>query len=235
VSATPLVHVVDDNPELRSSLDLLLRSVAIDARTYTTADEFLRQIGQAPDLPGVVLLDVRMPGMSGMALLERLRAQRPSLAVIMITGHGDIDMAVRAMKLGAADFITKPFSSQGLLDLVQDWLRRVRETVSPDTSGALAASRLETLTQREREIFDRIVAGDSNKAIAFNLGISIRTVESHRANLMEKLKAKTLVDLVHLAVALTGAPEGLTWNPARALSGPRPERPLSVVLPATLR
>jgi two-component system response regulator FixJ len=209
VSAMPLVHVVDDNLEMRSSLQLLLKSVAIDAQTYATADEFLLQFGQAPNRPAVLLLDVRMPGMSGMALLEWLRAQHPSLPVIMITGHGDIDMAVRAMKLGAMDFITKPFSSQALLDLIQDVLRRVSETAAPDMSGALASSRLKTLTAREREIFDRIVAGESNKVIALDLGISIRTVESHRANVMEKLKAKTLVDLVLLSVTLKGAPDGL--------------------------
>jgi two-component system, LuxR family, response regulator FixJ len=209
VNAMPLVHVVDDNPEMRGSLQLLLKSVAIDAQTYATADEFLLRIAQAPDRPAVLLLDVRLPGMSGMALLERLRAEHPSLPVIMITGHGDIDMAVRAMKLGARDFITKPFSSQALLDRIQEVVRRGPATSTPELSGQEVAARLATLTAREREIFDRIVAGASNKVIALDFGISIRTVESHRANIMEKMKARTLVDLVLISVRLKAAREPL--------------------------
>ena len=205
MSAMPLVHVIDDNADVRSSLKLLLRSVAIDAQTYATADEFLHELGQAPNRPGVLLLDVRMPGMSGMTLLERLRSEHPSLRVVMMTGHGDIDMAVRAMKLGAIDFISKPFSSQDLLDRIQEIVRQTLETGVPDVSASVkAAARLATLTAREREIFDRIVAGDANKAIAIDLGISVRTVESHRASIMEKMKAKTLVDLVLASVSVRG-------------------------------
>jgi FixJ family two-component response regulator len=200
----PLVHVIDDNADVRSSLELLLKSVAIDAQTYATADEFLHELGQAPNRPGVLLLDVRMPGMSGMTLLERLRSEHPSLRVVMMTGHGDIDMAVRAMKLGAIDFISKPFSSQDLLDRIQDVVRQTLDTGVPDISASVAAARLATLTAREREIFDRIVAGDANKVIAIDLGVSVRTVESHRASIMEKMKAKTLVDLVLASVSVRG-------------------------------
>lgn len=200
MSAAPRVYVVDDHPDIRNALRLLLRSVAIEAKAYGSADEFLADFAPEPSQQTLLLLDVRMPGMSGMALLEQLRTQCPSLPVIMITGHGDIDMAVRAMKLGAMDFITKPFSAQGLLDRIQDVLRRVAEAGRSDLDSNSAASRLEQLTTREREVFDRIVAGQSNKAIAIDLGISVRTVESHRARLMDKLKAKTLVDLVLLAV-----------------------------------
>jgi FixJ family two-component response regulator len=205
----PLVHVIDDNADVRSSLELLLKSVAINAQTYATADEFLHELGQAPNRPGVLLLDVRMPGMSGMTLLERLRSEHPSLRVVMMTGHGDIDMAVRAMKLGAIDFISKPFSSQDLLDRIQDVVRQTLDTGVPDISASVAAARLATLTAREREIFDRIVAGDANKVIAIDLGISVRTVESHRASIMEKMKAKTLVDLVLVSVSLRTAHSGL--------------------------
>jgi len=204
VNAMPLVHVIDDNADVRSSLELLLKSVAIDAQTYATADEFLHELGQAPNRPGVLLLDVRMPGMSGMTLLERLRSEHPSLRVVMMTGHGDIDMAVRAMKLGAIDFISKPFSSQDLLDRIQDVVRQTLDTGVPDVSASVAAARLATLTAREREIFDRIVAGDANKVIAIDLGVSVRTVESHRASIMEKMKAKTLVDLVLASVSVRG-------------------------------
>ena len=203
----PLVHVVEDNAEMRASLELLLKSVALDAQTYASADEFLLRFSPTADRPAVLLLDVRMPGMSGMALLERLRAQHPSLPVIMITGHGDIDMAVRAMKLGAMDFITKPFSTQALLDRVQEMVRRDPDMGAVRIEAEEAAARLATLTPREREIFDRIVRGVSNKVIALDFGISIRTVESHRANIMTKLEAKTLVDLVLISVCLKTARE----------------------------
>lgn len=192
--------VVDDHPEVRNALKLLLHSVRIDAEAYGSADEFLAAFSPDSDPPALVLLDVRMPGMSGMALLEQLRTQCPALPVIMITGHGDIDMAVRAMKLGATDFITKPFSAQALLDRIQDVLRRAAEAEGAETAVSAATSRLEYLSAREREVFDRIVAGQSNKAIAINLGISVRTVESHRARVMDKLQAKSLVDLVLLSV-----------------------------------
>lgn len=205
MTAAPLVHVVDDDFEIRNSLDLLLKSVAIETQTYASADQFLADFADIPNLPAVLLLDVRMPGMSGMALLERLRTECPLLPIIIITGHGDIDMAVKAMKLGAMDFITKPFSSQILLDRIQEVLRRTPESATPPISTEEAALCLETLTAREREIFDRIVSGDSNKAIAFDLGISIRTVESHRASVMDKMKVKTLVDLVLLSVDLKSA------------------------------
>ena len=206
MSAPPLVHVVDDNPELRDSLRLLLTSVALDVQTYASSDEFLHRFRETPDRPAVLLLDVRMPGMSGMTLLERLRGDFPSLPVIVITGHGDIEMAVRAMKLGAIDFMTKPFSAQVLLDRVQELVREARSTIAGE-GAEQAAARLVTLTAREREVFDRIVGGQANKVIADDLGISVRTVESHRANVMQKLGAKTLVDLVLIAVHGGGASE----------------------------
>ena len=202
MSGAPLVHVVDDDPDIRISLQLLLSSVAIDAITYASADEFLLRFREMPGRPAVLLLDVRLPGLSGMALLERLRAERSPLPVIMLTGHGDIDMAVRAMKAGATDFLTKPFSSQILLDRIQDLLRRSSELAARVGGPDEAAARFATLTAREREIFDHIVSGDSNKAVARKLGISIRTVESHRASIMEKMEAKTLVDLVLASVHL---------------------------------
>jgi FixJ family two-component response regulator len=207
VSTAPLVHVVDDDPDIRISLQLLLSSVAIDAITYASADEFLLRFREMPGRPAVLLLDVRLPGLSGMALLERLRAERSPLPVIMLTGHGDIDMAVRAMKVGATDFLTKPFSSQILLDRIQDVLRRSSDLVAPAVGfdESVSVARFATLTAREREIFDHIVSGDSNKAVARKLGISIRTVESHRASIMEKMEAKTLVDLVLASVHLKKA------------------------------
>jgi two-component system response regulator FixJ len=208
MNAAPLVHVVDDSLDMRNSLELLMKSVEIETRTYSSADEFLRNFATLPDRWHVLLLDVRMPGMSGMALLEQLRSDHPFLPIIMITGHGDIDMAVRAMKLGAMDFITKPFGAQALLDRIQEVVRRAPESPTPTISADDAATRLATLTARERDIFDRIVAGDANKVIALELGISIRTVESHRANIMEKMRARTLVELVHMSVCLRGVVAG---------------------------
>jgi two-component system, LuxR family, response regulator FixJ len=205
MSASPIVHVVDDDPDVCNSLALLLHSVAIDAKTYPSADEFLADFREYSDHPAVLLLDVRMPGMSGMVLLERLRAQHPSLPIIIITGHGDIDMAVQAMKLGAVDFVTKPFASQRLLESIQEVLSRVRQAPDSVPSAKETAARLATLTAREREIYDRIVGGETNKSIALDLGISIRTVESHRANIMDKLKVRNLVDLVQLAVRQEGS------------------------------
>lgn len=200
MSATPLVHVVDDDLEMRQSLHMLLRSVAIDGKTYASADEFLAGYQEVPDRPAVVLLDVRMPGMSGMSLLKQLRSDHASLPVIMITGHGDIDMAVRAMKLGARDFITKPFSAQTLLDRIQEVLGQAARATDAQNRAEEAAKRLQGLTKREREVFERIVAGQSNKAVALGLGLSVRTVETHRARIMEKLGVKSLVDLVLLSI-----------------------------------
>jgi FixJ family two-component response regulator len=202
MSKTPLVYLVDDDAEVRQSLGMLLRSVALEVRTFASADAFLDGLADMGGRPSILLLDVRMPGMSGMALLERLRAEHQWLPIILITGHGDIDMAVRAMKLGAMDFITKPFSSQTLLDRINEVLLQTSGQASPGPDAAEASARLETLTPRERQIFDRIVSGESNKVIAIDLGISIRTVESHRASIMDKLDASTLVDLVLLSVTL---------------------------------
>jgi FixJ family two-component response regulator len=185
---------------------MLMRAAGLQAETFASARETLQRLSR--NATGCLVLDVRMPGMSGIALLERLRQQYPGLPIVIMTGHGDIDMAVRAMKLGAVDFVTKPFSSQALLDLVQDVLRRNAEPRESPVSAAAASTRWATLTAREREIFERIVSGDSNKAIAFDLGISIRTVESHRARIMEKMNAKTLVDLVLLSVSLRSASPG---------------------------
>jgi two-component system response regulator FixJ len=206
MSESPVVYIVDDDPDIRKSLFILLKSVSIEARSYASCDQFLEEIPENLSHPSCLLLDVRMPGMSGMALLERLRDHDISLPIIMLTGHGDIEMAVRAMKLGAADFLTKPFSGQALLDRVQEVLRRGQQQVaSISVSVEEAQARWDALTPREKEIFDRICSGSSNKVIAADFGISIRTVESHRARIMEKMKVRTLVELVLLSVKLKAA------------------------------
>jgi two-component system response regulator FixJ len=203
MSERPLVHVVDDNEEIRRSLAALLRSVAIETKTHADADALIEAMNASPKPGDAIVLDVRLPGISGISLLERLRRDHPGIPVIMITGYGDVDMAVHTMKLGAVDFITKPFSGQVLLERLQTVLRRSRATaVGISTSEAL--QRLASLSARERQVFDRIVAGDANRAIAETLGISVRTVESHRAKVMEKTGARTLVELVLLSVAAGG-------------------------------
>jgi two-component system, LuxR family, response regulator FixJ len=203
----PLVHIVDDEEDMRTSLRMLLESVGIEATCHPSVDSFLAGYdpGRSPDRPTCLLLDVRMPGVSGMTLLEQLHAQHARLPVIMLTGYGDIPMSVSAMKLGAADFVTKPVNHQQLLDRIQEVLRNhalQRGLPGADIDPQVARERLDSLTPREREIFTRIANGDSNKLIAYDLGISVRTVESHRANIMEKLEARSVVDLVQLALSL---------------------------------
>jgi two-component system, LuxR family, response regulator FixJ len=200
-----LVYIVDDDADVRASLSMLLDSVDIDIETYPDADSFIRSYVDRPETACCLLLDVRMPGLSGMAVLENLHQQNVRLPVIILTGHGDIPMSVRAMKLGAVDFITKPFNHQKLLDLVQNVLRDpVLQGIAPSAKIDPKEARMlwETLSPREKEIFSRIVNGASNEVIGIDLGISIRTVETHRARIMEKLKARTLVDLVMLSLSL---------------------------------
>lgn len=203
-----MVHVVDDDPDVRESLRMLLESVDIQVATYPDADSFLQAYFNAkqPDCPSCLVLDVRMPGLSGMVLLERLHKEAVHLPVIVLTGHGDIPMSVQAMKLGAVDFLTKPLNHQKLLDLVQSVLRNASlHSKQPVTAvdPRRARESWEKLTRREREIFQHIVQGLPNKSIAIDLGISTRTVETHRARIMEKMQAKSLVDLVLLNLAIS--------------------------------
>jgi len=205
MNKTALVYIVDDDADVRASLSMLLDSVDINLETFPDADSFVQSYVHQPSIPSCLLLDVRMPGLSGMAVLEKLYQENVRLPVIILTGHGDIPMSVRAMKLGAVDFITKPFNHQKLLDLVQNVLRDpVLQGIAPSAKIDTKEARnlWESLSPREKEIFSRIVNGASNKVIGFDLGISIRTVETHRARIMEKLKARTLVDLVLLSLSL---------------------------------
>ena len=205
MTSSPLVYVVDDDPDTCQSLKALFKTVGIDALTYQSADEFLTRAGSANGRPSCMLLDVRMPGLGGLGLLELLRKERRHLPVLMVTGHGDINLAVQSMKLGAEDFIEKPYQPQQLLDSVQEVLRRYRKNGGLDVSNAEVAARWESLTPREREVFDLVVQGLPNKAVAYDLGISIRTVETHRARIMEKMKARTLAALVLMSVTLQAA------------------------------
>jgi len=206
MTAGPVVYVVDDDKDVRESLCTLLQTVGLEVQVYDSADAFVARHRSAQERPHCLLLDVRMPGMSGMSLLEALYRDGPMVPTVVITGHGDIAMAVKAMKLGAIDFLTKPYNHQQLLDLVQRALRRNAQPGEAVVDASDAESRWNSLTAREQEIFKRIVSGDANKAIAFDLDISVRTVESHRSRIMQKMGARTLVDLVLLSVALKQSP-----------------------------
>ncbi|MGD2116901.1 MAG: response regulator FixJ [Chromatiales bacterium] len=193
------VFVVDDDHAMRESLTWLIESVGLRVETYDSADAFLQSY--YPGRSGCLLLDVRMPGMSGLELQEHLQRQQVTVPVIIITGHGDVPMAVRAMKAGAIDFIEKPFNDEQLLESIRnaltiDDMRRDREA-----QKAAVASRLAQLTPREHEVMDMVTAGKSNKEIANTLGVSAKTVEAHRAKVMEKMQAGSLAELVRLVVA----------------------------------
>lgn len=208
MTAKPLAHIVDDDQDTRESLRLLLESVDIETDCHASVDSFLAAYDPATDgrRPCCLLLDIRMPGTSGMTLLEELSARRIGLPVIVLTGYGDIPMSVSAMKLGAADFVTKPANPQQLLERVQEVLREAGQepgaAADPGQDLVRARQRWALLTPREREVCERIGSGASNKQVAAELGISVRTVESHRAHIMEKLEASSLVDLVQLTLQL---------------------------------
>lgn len=194
------VYVVDDDDAVRDGLALLIRSVGLEVETYASAAAFLADL--SPDRGGCLILDVRMPGMSGMELQEELNRMEVSLPIIFITGHGDVPMAVRAMKEGAVDFIPKPFSDQELLDRVHTALHQDAEQREQIAERHEIERRVNSLTPREREVMSMVVAGNANKVIAGSLGVSQRTVEIHRARVMEKMEAGSLAELVGLALAL---------------------------------
>jgi len=200
VSMQPMVFVVDDDEAMRDSIRWLLESVSLSARMFSSANEFLN----ADDLhqPGCILLDVRMPGISGMELLEQLKDHGILQPVIIITGHGDVPMAVRALKHGAFDFIQKPFNGQELLDRVNAALELDRENRKHDEEVNGLRSHFDVLTAREREIMDLVVAGNSSKTIGKTLGISSRTVHIHRSNVMKKLNVHSIAELVQCRLAL---------------------------------
>lgn len=194
----PIVHIVDDDEAIRKSLHLLMQSEEIPAQTYASAEDFLDEHAQSK--LGCLLLDERMPGMSGLQLLDLLKQQDVAIPVIFITGHGDIAMAVQAMKAGAIDFIEKPFDSERLLGTVR---RCLSECVSLNSTNELRheiEARVASLTKRERQVMDLLVEGKQNKVIAQELGISPRTVELHRSKVMEKLRAHSLSEVVRAAM-----------------------------------
>lgn len=201
----PTVFVVDDDPAIRDSLDWLLTSVGMRVVTYGSAVEFLDRF--EPIGSSCLLADVRMPGMSGLDLQEELVARAIALPVIVITGHSDVQMAVRAMKAGAFDFIEKPFNDQALLELVQKAVDKSRSDAALGAEQAEFKARLALLSPRESEVLAHIVDGKPNKQIAYFMELSEKTVEAHRAKIMEKTRAGSLAELIRM-VTLVGAPKG---------------------------
>jgi two-component system response regulator FixJ len=197
-SDTDIVHVVDDDEAMRDSMAFLLRAENFQVQTYADAADFLAALPQIK--VGCVVTDVRMPGMSGIELLQRLRELKVSLPVIVVSGHGDVPLAVEAMKTGALDFIEKPFDDDVFLRAVRTALGAQAVDSQRQAQKATINSRLESLSNREREVLEGLVAGHPNKTIAYDLGISPRTVEIYRANVMEKMQARSLSDLVRMAL-----------------------------------
>ena len=195
-----IIHVVDDDEALRDSMTWMLEGNNYTVATYDSADAFLRVI--SPVMVGCVVLDVRMPGMSGLELFEELGRRGCTLPVVFITGHGDVPMAVSALKKGAVDFIEKPFSEADMLRLIEQCLTLERGNRDKRLQEADTVRRLEHLTQREREVLGLIIIGKLNKQIADVLGISIKTVEVHRARVMEKMGVNSLAELVQHVVTV---------------------------------
>ena len=194
----PIIYVIDDDDAVRQSLEFLLKTAGMTVRGFEHAKAFLDILPQVQH--GCVITDVRMPGMSGIDLLSRLKDSNPNLPVIVITGHGDISLAVEAMKIGAIDFLEKPFDDDHLIAAVRAALNRDAGVVKRKAELGEITEKLAALSNRERQVLDGLVAGKANKSIAFDLGISPRTVEIYRANVMTKMAANSLSDLVRMAM-----------------------------------
>jgi FixJ family two-component response regulator len=192
-----VVFVVDDDPSMRRSLDTLLRSVGLDVQLFSSAQEFIP--AKRPDVPACLVLDVRLPGMSGLAFQEELAKTGIAIPVIFVTGHGDVPMTVRAMKAGAVEFLTKPFDDQVLLDAVHAAIERDRARRQQAAGLMALKARYEELTTREKEVMKLVVAGRVNKQIAAALGLSVVTVKVHRGQVMRKMLAKSVAELVRMA------------------------------------
>ncbi len=190
------VFIVDDDPAIRFAMQALMDSVNLTHEIFGSGDEFLENF--TVQRPGCLVLDIRMPGLGGLELQQELLNRDITLPIIFITGHGDVPMAVEAMQKGAVDFIQKPFRDQDLLDRISEALKTDKERREKRQKHAEVAERVARLTNREREVFDLVVTGKPNKVIAYELGVSQRTVEIHRARVMEKMQARSLADLVKM-------------------------------------
>lgn len=193
-----VVHIVDDDQAVRDSLSFMLGSANLQVRAYESALQLLERIADLER--GVIITDVRMPGMTGLELVARLAEKRVTYPIIVLTGHADVAMAVEAMKAGVVDFIEKPFDDESLLAAVELGRQRLEGEAGRQAEQDEVRARLAHLTPREKDVFEAIAAGESNKSAAQKLGISPRTVEIYRANVMEKMRARTLSDLVRMAL-----------------------------------
>lgn len=194
------VFIVDDDPDVRDSVKLLLESAGFNVETFDSAKAFLSS--DAINRRGCLVADIRMPDMDGLELQEELVRRRLPLPIIIVTGHGDVPLAVRAMKAGAIEFLEKPYNERALIDSVGRGLREAAALAEEGHAAKEAAARLATLTDREREVFELLVVGHPNKVIAYKLDISPRTVEIHRAHVMDKMHARNLAELIRLSIAI---------------------------------
>jgi FixJ family two-component response regulator len=203
-----LIYLVDDDEAVRDSLAMLFESIGLAYEAYPSALDFLQHYD--PERHACLVADIRMPGLSGLELQQRLNDQRAEIPIVFITGHGDVPMAVTAMKSGAADFIQKPFRDQDLIDRINKALERDRDRRKSRAEQDEIRSRIALLTPREKEVMQRVVRGQANKVIAMDLGVSQRTVELHRARVMRKLKMRSLAELVHAVdkIAVPAVPSG---------------------------
>lgn len=195
----PLVHLVDDDGAVRRAAGFMLKTSGLQVKSYESGVELLKSISELD--AGCILLDIRMPGMDGLEVQQALRDKGVMLPVIIMTGHGDVSLAVKAMKAGAIDFIEKPFEKETLLGAIDQGMRRLRQAETGRDLAMEASARLQVLTSREREVLEGLAKGLPNKTIAYDLGISPRTVEIHRANLMSKLGVASLSEALRIAFA----------------------------------
>ena len=199
--STMTVHLVDDDEGVREALTILLTEAGYAVRSYKSGNDFLASLDSAG--PGCIVSDIRMPGIDGLELQQRLKGAKNSLPLIFITGHGDIQMAVQAMRDGALNFLEKPFDDRALIEAITAASQTAKAKVSEDSKNEIAA-RIEALTPREKEVLERLVLGKLNKTTAFELGMSVRTVEVHRARIMQKTQAGSLSELVRMVLSIQG-------------------------------